>query len=184
MINFEVTLSSGVVLRPGDRLEPSPTLCDIGALLHCITPVTVKLWRARRDEKGRCLDCCNHSCPLFSRSLGSSPARTLCIDSLHALYYGPVMRWVTSALWRSVLYNPWRFGGPLEHVMDLGIKHVSAELVFWQAQEGIPHVNRIGSITAGMIGARRGATTQVGGCSSLDSALCNLSLYSARRESR
>ena len=157
----ETILKSGITLTPGDRLEPSDELMDIGALSRCKVPICIKLWRAHRDERGRVSDSMHHACPLFSGSLGTHPSRSLCIDALHALYFGPVMRYVTASLWRCILYNSWAFPGPLENTIALGAKHVSAELTWWQQHEQIPNSNRIGSITQNMLGARKGCTTAV-----------------------
>ncbi len=160
VLTSDITVS-GVPLRAGDRLEPSPSLCDIAALAKSAVPIKIVMWRANKDERGRVQDAMNHRCPLFSKALGTAPATTLCVDALHALYFGPVMRWVTAALWRFVLHNVFRYPGPLENIISLGTKAISAELDFWQHTQNIPHANRIGSITPGMLGGRRGSTTQV-----------------------
>eukprot|EP00959_Pyramimonas_sp_CCMP1952_P000756 14772-Pyramimonas_sp.AAC.1 len=59
--------------------------------------------------------------------LGTSPTKSLAIDALHCVYYGPIMRWVGSALWRTVLHNPWKFRGGPEAIIELGSRRLEAD---------------------------------------------------------
>lgn len=171
----EKTLTSGIKLFPGDRLEPSSTLCDIGSLSAVRVPTVITLWRVHYDEKGRVTDAMSHNCPFFDVAIGTSPAQSIVVDALHALYFGPVMRFVTSALWRSILYNTWKLPGPLTQTIVLGARQVSSELLFWQQEQGIPHNDRIRSISVPMLGPRKGCTTKERDfCSCLASLCCGV----------
>eukprot|EP00959_Pyramimonas_sp_CCMP1952_P291828 6103597-Pyramimonas_sp.AAC.1 len=96
---MEITVD-GVTLKPGDRLEPSDTLRDTHALEKATLPLLVTFWRPQLGDGGKVIDSVMHRCPLYSEALHASPNRTLAVDSLHTLFLGPVLRFVSAALWR------------------------------------------------------------------------------------
>ena len=95
-------------LLPGDRLEPSRDLPDVGAFVQTARPFTAIFWRRSLDERGRCTDRVAHRNPLFCEPIGRAPHLQLGQDVLHGIYYGPVMAWTSATLWRILIANPGR----------------------------------------------------------------------------
>eukprot|EP00959_Pyramimonas_sp_CCMP1952_P440705 9226634-Pyramimonas_sp.AAC.1 len=96
-------------------------------------------------------------CPLFDAEvLLTSPQRTLAVDSLHTLYQGPAQRYVSSCLWRCVLLNPWKAQGPIDTIIDIGVKNISTVLREWD-KEGKHQTLR--HLTPNMLGDRKGHNT-------------------------
>ena len=86
----------GTQLQRGNRLEPSCTLIDVTFFESLPLPLSVTLWRTHKDARGRCLDATSHRNPMFSEDIGTEPSRILAVDSLHSVYYGPIMRWCSA----------------------------------------------------------------------------------------
>jgi hypothetical protein len=79
-------------LLSGDRLEPSPTLLDIGSLEQAVLPITVTFWRTKNETKTK------HRNPLFHESTGVG-VDALAIDNLHTLHLGVFKHYVMLVLW-------------------------------------------------------------------------------------
>lgn len=70
-------------LAKGDRLEPSEQMPDPGQFDGASQfPMVVVFWRPALETLAR------HRNPLFSSELGVSPARSLTVDTLHAVFLG------------------------------------------------------------------------------------------------
>ena len=82
---------NGVRLQTGDRLEPSPSLPDVGLFDEAITPITVIFWRVVLESV------CRHRNPIFQVT-GMSPVKSLTIDELHCSYLGTFNRWCAVAI--------------------------------------------------------------------------------------
>ena len=151
----DVTVA-GVALQQGDRLEPSRALLDTHALETAELPITVCLWRTRRGDGGKAIDAVSHRCLLFSQRLHTSPASSLAIDSLHTLFLGPVLRFVSAALWRILLLNPWEFRGGVKAATSMGILRLKGDLDRWQTDpaNNIPKERRVSNLTLNMMGSR------------------------------
>eukprot|EP00959_Pyramimonas_sp_CCMP1952_P472633 9500350-Pyramimonas_sp.AAC.3 len=147
---------NGVEIREGDRLEPSEYLVDTFQLETTELPVWVTLWRPRLSHDKKVMDPVVHRCPLFTAELSCSPVRSLAIDSLRCFYFGPIMRYVSACMWRTVLKNPWQFGGNLDQVIELGSRRLQGDLLFWQQATDVPPEVRLGALTAKMFGQRKG----------------------------
>ena len=145
-------------LEAGGRLEPSEHLLDIAAVDTAGLPLQLVFWYVRAGLGGHSLDSVAHRCPLFSTVLETSPQRTLAVDSLHTLYYGPMMRWTSAALWRTLLSNPWGCTGSLSACLELGTRRLTQELAAWFDAHATPHNRRIREITVNMLGDKRGCT--------------------------
>eukprot|EP00959_Pyramimonas_sp_CCMP1952_P459911 9479018-Pyramimonas_sp.AAC.1 len=151
---------NGVEIQTGDRLEPSEYLVDTFQLETTELPVLVTLWRSRLSHDKKIMDPMVHRCPLFSDELSCNPVRSIAIDSLHIFYFGPVMRYVSASLWRTVLSNPWGVPGGLDDVVEAGGRRLQGEFLFWQQSQGIPPQQRMGALTTKMLGKRKGYTLQ------------------------
>ena len=150
-LSVSIHLPDGRILLPGDRLGPSPELPDVMSLNVVALPITITLWRPRRDFRDRLLDRTLHRNPIFKHM---DPDACLAIDSLHTVYYGPIMRWLSATLWRIVLSNPWRIRGSLECILDGCARRVSAHLSCWYVVNNIPHSRRLGELNLTMMGKR------------------------------
>ena len=104
-------LSSDVAelrLFAGDRLEPTSQLRDIYAFEHAELPFSCTFWREQRDARRRILSWTHRRHPLFSESIGTSPSRTLHLDTLHTLYLGVFATFchtVIHAMYRADVFN-------------------------------------------------------------------------------
>ena len=142
---------SGKQLLPGDRLEPNGHLWDIGALEKIQLPSQVIMWRPRLTEEAqpRVKDAMHHRNPLFSRSLFSSPHNTLCVDILHSVYRGPVMRFCGAAVQRILLKN---LNGSFQAKKENGVAHLKASMDVYFDRSSVPHNRRLNNITLAMCG--------------------------------
>ncbi len=104
-------LSSDVAelrLLAGDRLEPASQPRDIYAFEHAGLPFSCTFWREQRDARRRILSWTHRRNPLLSESIGTSPSRTLHLDTLHTLYLGVFATFchtVIHAMYRADLFN-------------------------------------------------------------------------------
>ena len=138
-------------LEVGDRLEPSPTLPDIGKLTTAQTPCTFTFWRTHHHGKS-IIDLVVHRCPLFNVALHTSPTHTVVHDSLHTLYFGPIMRWTSAALQRVLQANPWGLRGTIPARRDIGCRRLSAEMGHYFETNAIPNDRRLSELTYAMLG--------------------------------
>ena len=108
----ELGLERGDRLEPGwDPENPSSILSNQIYLETAMVPFVVVFWRASFDPKGKLMDGVVRRCPIFDQRLGTSPVRTLALDSLHAFYFGAMSRFASCVLWRLVVSTPWGFRG-------------------------------------------------------------------------
>jgi hypothetical protein len=169
----EERIINGVSLFPGDRVEPSDWVPDIGQLDKLVLPRWVTLWRARLSHDGKVIDGVSHRCPLFSQKLFSSPASTLAVDALHTVALGVLVRYVSASLWRIVLENVWNVRGDLNTVVKNSVDFLKAELLLFQddPSNGIERSRRIETLTVKMLGKRLKCNLQ-------DHIFCPLSFWS------
>ncbi len=150
----DVTIS-GTKLEPGDRVEPSASLFDIGALERISIPNKVVLRRPRLSD-GKSIDSLSHRSVLFSTRLHASPASAPAADYLHTVSLGVALRWTGAALWRPLLSNPWGARGDLAHILTTGVSFIKAELQSWQRDphNNVPQERRLDDFTFKMMGKR------------------------------
>ena len=159
-IVFKEAVINSVKLAVGDRLCPSAELQDTHALSKCSLPVQFKLWRTRRENPDNTgsptIDPVTLRCPIFSKRIFTSPARSLGIDHLHAVQYGPVVQFIGACLWRCLLKNPWGLTGTMEKILDIGIQHLKGDLEYWQSlpESGVAHNRRVQNLTLKMLPGR------------------------------
>lgn len=102
-------------LNAGDRVEPAYDLDKPGIMLldpreleTRSLPMRVMFWRSSRDSTGACRDEVVRYCPIWNLAqLGTSPYRSLMLDSLHLVNLGLMSRYVSACLWRILIQNPW-----------------------------------------------------------------------------
>jgi hypothetical protein len=145
---------SGKQLMPGDRLEPNEHLWDIGSLEKIRLPSQVIFWRSRLslEAQPKVIDAVHHRNPLFSQSLFSSPHNTLCVDILHSVYLGPVMRFCGAAVQRILLKNAYNMGGSWQAKKESSIALLKASMDVYFERNSVPHARRLNNITLAMCG--------------------------------
>ena len=162
-IKANLQIDGQPLLLAGDRLEPSQQLMDVGALHVVPLPLTVVFWRVSRLED-QVTDAVHHRCPLFCEELHTDPVGTIVVDTLHTLYYGPIMRWTSAALHRIVAANPWCVRGTPAKIRDICMKRLSADAQSYFELHNIPHDRRVTDITPKMIGAAGANSIDHKGC--------------------
>ena len=134
-------------LKRGDRLDPSPHLVNPNMFESAEPPFEAVFWRRHCDNRRRCTDWVMHRSPVFDLALGTSPTRTLAIDSLHTVYLGPCLRWTGATLMRIMHANPWRVPGHQR------LARLELEMLQWFDQEGVPADRRVRRLTEKMMPA-------------------------------
>jgi hypothetical protein len=81
-------------LSAGDRLEPSDSCPDVGAVSGLAPPFTLTFWRDSEESISR------HRNPLFRASYGLAAETSMTVDTLHALYLGVMHVWCREAVWQ------------------------------------------------------------------------------------
>jgi len=132
-------------LAAGDRLECSRELMVPTEFHEKSVPFRATFWRARFDCLKRCIDSVRHRCPLFSTRLGTSPARSLAIDTLHTVYLGIMMRITCAILMRLLWANPWDVSDAKR------IQRLEADMFVYYDKKKIPHQNRVNLMTPKMM---------------------------------
>ena len=89
---------NGASLKIGDRLEPSYELPDVGKLIDLdpVPPKTIIFWRLANEDQTR------HRNPIFDRSIGITPRRSLAVGLLHAFYLGVLHTWCRISIWKLI----------------------------------------------------------------------------------
>ena len=118
-------------LEAGDRLEPSPQLCDVAQFSSARLPFVAHFWRAHNFGK-MCTDPVLHRNPLFTAILGTSPARTLMADGLHILYMGVCGRIIAAVVWAVIRSNPLRLREPWSVIHELTMEALKAAIATQQ----------------------------------------------------
>jgi hypothetical protein len=142
-------------LLAGDRLEPTPTLMDVGAGFDRISqfPCPVQFWRPSANT------ICHHRCPLFDKSIGITPTDTIRLDLLHALFLGPMHSWCKLAMWMVLMCGAW---GSIEttavELLTIAVLSMRAELMRWYKvrHQLFPSevLTRVSDLTVKMVGAK------------------------------
>ena len=97
----------GTPLLKGDRVEPTLALPDVADIGMLARPCRVLFWR--RSEETLCL----RRSPLMDSpgdTLGITPSRTICVDTLHAYYLGPVLVACMRVMWVMIRAGIWAPG--------------------------------------------------------------------------
>jgi hypothetical protein len=140
-------------LNRGDRLEPTPTMVDIGNDFDmlCTFPVTCLFWRPTAETQTK------HRNPIFAAELGTSPGQTLGVDWLHCLSLGVFKPYCSYTIHCLVAVNAWGLDNALteESKTLLSLRQLCVELKAWYREEEKAGHNptKIGELTPSMIGS-------------------------------
>lgn len=152
---------NGKTVEVGDRLEPSNILSDIADLENLTVPCVVTMWRANRKDN-KISDPISHRCPLFSKTLMTSPSQNLAVDALHTLNLGVAMKWCSAAMWRVLLADVYNINADNEKTLESGMVFLRTELDTFQQDKrnGIEPSRRLETLTLKMMGKRNKCTVQ------------------------
>ena len=170
LVCYRAVKINGTEVRPGDRLEPSASLGDIGALTDIPCPNKVVLWRPN-FRSGKMCDPLSRRCPIFSTRLGTSPSANLAVDGLHTLALGVTMKYVSAGLWRLLLNDVYGVNASTDIVLDTSIPLLKKELGNFQKNpaNSTDASRHIGDLTLKMLGKRKKCTVQ----DCIFSVMCN-----------
>ena len=131
-------------LLEGDRLDPSPECLIPLEFDKTPVPFLAVFWRTRYDCMNRKLGSVVHRSPLFSAALGTSPARSLALDTMHTVHLGCMQRYVSTVAHRIVYANPWR-------APPLGVwSRLESDLIVYYERELVPYENRVNTLNERM----------------------------------
>ena len=141
-------------LLRGDRLEPTEWLPDTADFKHVgVFPFTAVFWRTARE------DLCKRRCPLWSRTLGLTLAKTIALDLLHAFFLGPVHIFSRNVVWLLLRANVWgRFEASAEDSFMVAVQCMKGELFAWYERRRRSHpqerLTEVSDLTPNMLGTR------------------------------
>ena len=140
---------NGVQLREGDRLEPSDSLADVGALREIATfPTTIVFWRPSAETLTR------HRNPLFDREIGITPKRTLTVDVLHSFFLGVLNTWATKSIWKLILCGAYGNLGTASENLHAAILVLRDALMRWYKDLTEEDLTRVADLTVKMVGKK------------------------------
>ena len=145
-------LVNGIRLKLGDRLEPSYSLPDIGALEEIVVfPKTIVFWRRSEENMTR------HRNPIFDKELGVTPSRSLTVDVLHAFFLGVLNTWCKIAVWKLILCGAYgNCGNVGENLFASTLVLRDALMRFYVSYKGenpTENITRVADLTAKMLGS-------------------------------
>lgn len=120
-------------LLPGDRLEPSHLLGNVGLFESLPIPSQVLFWRPAN------MTVATHRNPIFSDVTGVT-IKHLALDILHCLNLGVYKDFCTAAIWAFILGDVWQTRGRTqEELIRLGVSRCKNELFKWYARRKQTH---------------------------------------------
>ena len=140
-------------LLAGDRLEPSPSLEDIGRFDDIASfPARVLFWRPAMQSL------CHRRCPLLDASLGITPVRTIALDLLHTLYLGPMLTYCRLVLWKFLRSSIWATGPEAgSEKLQVTFLNIRSELRHFyeefQKANASQQLSRVSNLTWKMLGS-------------------------------
>ena len=142
---------NGVELKANDRLEPSASLTDVGALESIEKfPATIIFWRSSADTITR------HRNPIFDKELGVTTNRSLTVDVLHSFYLGVLNVWARTAIWQLILSGIYGQLGTKDENMAAAVLMLrSALMAFYtrhHAENPKDKLTRVADLTVKMLG--------------------------------
>ena len=145
----------GLPLCTGDRLEPSPSLPDVGQLDHLndsALPKRVLFWRVSEETIS------HHRNPIFNASIGVTIA-SIAVDTLHTLHLGVFLAFSRYVLWVLLDCGCWapNQGNEAERI-QVALMCLKAELFRWYSDRARKHpeeaLTRLADLTYKMVGTK------------------------------
>ena len=138
----------GLRLRKGDRLEPCPSLPDVGEFeFVTVFPLRVVFWSVIDSTLAY------HRSPLWIERLGVTPTRCIALDLLHCFYLGPMHNWSKFVVWRFLQGGIWGNQQPTAVEAHLAaVAGLKAELKIFYAQHRNKGLTKVTDLTVKMLG--------------------------------
>ena len=140
------------VLQVGDKLRPTPMFLDIAKWKQVTLPYEFIFWRTRKVGNMRVASVLQRN-PILD-FLDQSPAETMCIDTLHALYLGPIKHFIAWVLHLVLDLNPWRLRGGKEGREEQGVNMLLQGYLEHCDKTAVDVSYRLRELTPGMLNAR------------------------------
>lgn len=141
---------NGASLRIGDRLEPSYELPDIGKLTDLELPNVIIFWRLANEDRTR------HRNPIFDRSIGVTPRRSLSVGLLHALYLGVLHTWCKTSIWKLIESGAYGHVGTQPELIAIAANVIRSNLMIfygkYQKDHPLSNLTRVSDFVPSMIG--------------------------------
>ena len=143
---------NGASLKIGDRLEPSYELPDVGNLIDLdpVPPKTIIFWRLANEDQTR------HRNPIFDRSIGVTPRRSLSVGLLHALYLGVLHTWCRTSIWKLIERGAYGHVGTQPELIAIAANVIRSNLMIfygkYQEDHPLSNLTRVSDLTPSMIG--------------------------------
>ena len=142
---------NGKQLLENDRLEPSDELFDVGALNQIMNfPINIIFWRSTEDTLTR------HRNPLFDRSIGITPKRSLTVDVLHAFFLGILNTWARIAIWKLITSGAYGHLGTQAENINIAVIVLRSALLTWYPKYEQEHpgekLTRVSDLKPSMVG--------------------------------
>jgi hypothetical protein len=141
-------------LQKGDRLEPSATVPDIGAVdTRGDFPFELVFWRCSMETIVK------HRCPIFSRRSWILPD-IICVDELHTMHLGIFQDYILAVVWQAFDADVWQCRGhlPDDAYFAQAALRLRAELFKWYREERIRNptqpLHQLGDLQLQMLGTR------------------------------
>ena len=145
---------NGASLRIDDRLEPSYELPDVGNLIDLdpVPPKTIIFWRSANEDQTR------HRNPIFDRSIGITPRRSLAVGLLHAFYLGVLHTWCRTSIWKLIESGAYGHVGTQPELITIASMVIRSNLMnfhrSYQTDHPSSNLTRVADFTPSMIGTR------------------------------
>ena len=138
-------------LETGDRLEPSETLRNVGDFDEANLPLEVTFWRSNLESSTR------HRNPLWNKTIGITPARTMTWDTLHEMNLGTMKRWCRITIWFLIECSIWGEGN-LDELLQTSLVAMNNQLDAWYKNRHMQYpeekLTRITKLSAGKLGIK------------------------------
>ena len=139
-------------LRADDRLEPGESLPDVANLETLEPPVTLLFWRPSEEAISR------HRNPIFDGALGTLPARSMTVDTLHTIHLGVMNVWARVTIWELLHNDAYGATGAAEEKQLSACLVIRHRLLAWykQRHEANPggNLTRVADLTVKMLGTK------------------------------
>ncbi len=124
-------------LRAGDRLEPSNTCPDVGAMADLEVPVELVFWRSSEES------ICRHRNPMFRADIGVLCEHSMTVDTLHALYLGVMLVWCRITIWAIISSGVYGGNGTSDGSLTIVCLALRAALFNWYRHRHESHPGEV-----------------------------------------
>ena len=99
-----------------------------------------------------------HKNPVFNRCIGLSPCRSLCVDTLHAIFLGVMKAWCKTALWALLLSGLFGAHATNEEHVEIALNVLRHALRTFYITPAGAGLTRLHDLTSKMVGTTMRST--------------------------